>query len=642
MIPTRRQTRRIVAIVLLLAVSPLFAAPAQPSTAAAARDTVTLNMHNAPISAVVQWLAQTTGKAIVLDPRVKGTITILGNASMSVDDAYRVVMEALRVNGYAAVAGEGVLKIVPDSTARTMAPPLVDAFKGPTRTGLAMYVVPLQHLQARELAALLKPLVAPWGNLVAFANNTLLVVDYQDNVKRIAHLARRLDATSQTDIEIVHLDNAPASAVVAIMQKLVGGGEGNAAAGNPQIGFAADDRSNSVLVSGPADERKRMRSVIEGLDKPLGTASNTRVFKLNYLKASDLVPVLKGVTATIKKQSTKQQVSTAEVSIEASDPANAIVVNAPPQLMDQIANVIHKLDVRRSQVLVEALIVEVSDDFAKDLGVEWDTGFSGQRNGGAAATNFGLISTDLNGNIIPGSGLSVGLFHHGNIRAIIRAAASDVSANILSRPSIVTLDNQEAQILVGQNVPFKTGQATSAASSVENPFTTIERKDIGLTLKITPRINKNKEITLDILQKVENITQATTPAEASASDLITNKRSIQTSVLVPDNDILVLGGLIDNDTEETVDKVPFLGDIPILGLLFRSRHTVTTKRDLMIFIQPTIIDDKGVALDATRKRYNLMREAEKTWQDRKAREDKLNKPAELPEFQTIKPQEKSK
>lgn len=633
-----RHACRITAIALLLAVSPLFAAPAGPAAGTTGKGKVTLNMHDAPIGAVVQWLAQTTGKAIVLDPRVKGTITILGNAPMSVDAAYRVVMEALRVNGYTASPGDDALRIVPDSRARTMAPPLEDAFKGPTGPGLAMYVVTLEHLQARELAALLKPLVASTGHLVAFTNNTLLVVDYQDNVKRIAHLAQRLDASNQTDIDIVHLDNAPASAVVAIMQKLVGGGEGTAAAaGNPQVGFAADDRSNSVLVSGPPDQRKRMRSVIERLDKPLAAESGTRVFRLNYQKASDLVPVLQGVTATIKKQSTKQEVTTAEVSIEASDAANAIVVNAPPQLMEQIANIIRKLDVRRSQVLVEALIVEVSDDFAKDLGVQWNTGFNENRRGGAAATNFGLISTDINGNIVPGLGLSVGLFHNGNLRAIIRAAASDVSANILSRPSIITLDNQEARILVGQNVPFKTGQSTGAASNTANPFTTIERKDIGLTLKITPRINKNNEITLDILQQVENITQATTPAEASASDLITNKRSIQTSVLVPDNNILVLGGLIDNTTEETIDKVPFLGDIPILGHLFRSRHTAKTRRDLMVFIQPTIIDDQGVAEGETRKRYEQMRSAEKTWQDRKARENKLDKPAKLPEFESIKP-----
>jgi general secretion pathway protein D len=307
------------------------------------------------------------------------------------------------------------------------------------------------------------------------------------------------------------------------------------------------------------------------------------------------------------------------------------VVNGPASYIEEIAKVIEQTDFRRKQVLVDAIIVEVSDDFAREIGVQWKTAFTDTTSGVVASSNFGLVTMDTDGNAILGQGLSLGFMEAGDLRLLLKAVAVNVDANILSRPSIVTLDNQEAEILVGQNIPLITGQSTGAAATTENPFTTVERKDIGITLKVTPQINEGDAITLDVIQEVENVSAS---ASSEATDIVTNKRSVKTKVLVRDQDVLVLGGLIDTTDQTTVKKVPLLGDIPLVGNLFRTTQTEKLRRNLMVFIRPTILADAESASRVSQERYDTTRDSQQSYyQSPKDRPE----PVILPEFESITP-----
>lgn len=587
--------------------------------------TVTLNMRDANIRAVVHWLGNMTGKHFIIDPRVKGNMTIFAKEPLAVDDAYHVVVEAMKVYGYAAVESDGVVRVVPDVRAKTMPIELADVMGEEQEGDLASYVIRLQNLPAAELVAQLKPLVPPSGHIGATGLNTLLLVDSRSNVKRVVRLAEYIDAQGSFDFDIVPLQNAPADAMREILLGLFPEGQLQAA-------ISADQRSNSLLITGSPGIRQQIRKMANSLDKPQATDANTRVFYLHYLTAAELLPVLRGVTGNIQKEQEGKTNGSSQVSIEALEATNAIVVNGPASYVEEIAHVIEKTDFRRAQVLVDAIIVEVSDDFAREIGVQWKTAFSDTGTGPEAATNFGLVSMDNDGNAILGRGLSLGFMQAGDLRMLLKAVSNTVDANILSRPSIVTLDNQEAEILVGQNIPLITGQSTGPSSTTENPFTTVERKDIGITLKVTPQVNEGDAITLDVVQEVENVAAK---ASSEATDTVTNKRSVKTKVLVQDQDILVLGGLIDTTDQKTVSKVPLLGDIPVLGQLFRTTRVEQLKRNLMVFIRPTILEDSTTASSLSKERYNIAR---KIQQDYYERPKKKAEPVLLPEFETFTPQ----
>ncbi len=565
---------------------------------------LTVNMRDADISAVIQWIAEQTNRKIVVDPRVKGKVTVLANQPMTAEQAYQVFLSVLDVYGFAATESGGILRIFPAAMARSSPAQVIEDYQSLGGGEQAVYVFKAQQVSASRLAELLKPLLATSGYLAAYPDsNTLIIADESANVKRLVSMIRQLDESGDLSIEVVKLKFATAENVAGLITSLL------QKQGEAAFSIASDERSNSLLMSGDPATRSRVRQLVAQLDQPLAATGNTRVVYLHYLDAAELLPILRGMSSAVQKDSKQTAESTSSVSIEASESANAIIMTAPPQMLDLMADVIAQVDIRRAQVLVEAIIVEVSKDFSQTLGVEWNTNLS-NTDGLEAITNFGLKNLDSDGNIsLLGSGLSLGFYRNGSLRALAQAIANENDANILSTPSLLTLDNQEAEILVGSNVPFITGQSTSASSSTTNPFTTIERHDIGLTLKITPQINEGDAVTLDILQEIETISEST----QVENDIVTDKRSVKTKVLVEDESILVLGGLISDETQELERKVPFLGDIPLVGRLFRSTTDQTIKRNLMVFIHPVIVDSEEVAEHITKKNYNLMKELQEKY-----------------------------
>ena len=656
---SRRHARRRSLLAAALATLLLSGAPHPASareTAAAgaenAADLVTLNMHDADIRALIQWIAEQTHKQIVIDPRVQGRVSAYADKPMSIAQAYQVFLALLEVYGYSSSDVDGVLRIYPSAMAKNSPRDVVDDFNRIDNNSQVAYVLEVKNISSSALAQIIKPLLSTSGYIASLdSSNNLIIADNGDNVKRLVELARRLDRGGSLDIDVVKLQHASARDVAQLLSSLVktgGGGAGNS--GSP-LSIAADERSNSILLAGEPANRERARQLIAQIDQPLTTAGSTRVVFLHYLSAEELVPILKGVTAKSQKEAKEETVKNAAVSIEASKSNNAIVMSGPPDLLDSLGDVIAKLDVRRAQVLVEALIVEVDADDTNDLGVLWATSNLDDLHGSGAVAGVNTLgsldavgtttSVDADGNTvtqaIPASGFTLGYYTGGSLQAAIRALATNTKADILSTPSVMTLDNQEAQILVGSNIPVITGQSTSSTSSTSNPFTTYERKDIGVTLKITPQVNSDKSVTLDILQEVQTVADTANTSLASAADIVTNKRSITTKVQVKDGRTLVLGGLISNQTEDVRSKVPILGDMPLIGRLFRSTHSKQTRQNLLVFIHPVVVDSDDVANKVSRDRYEQMRVQQMTYENGKL---KPKGPAPLPEFEEFTPHKK--
>ncbi|NQD81201.1 type II secretion system protein GspD, partial [Pseudomonas sp. CrR14] len=368
---------------------------------------------------------------------------------------------------------------------------------------------------------------------------------------------------------------------------------------------SVDERTNSILISGDPSKRQQLRDVLANLDRPGNIIRDTQVIYLHYLKASELAQILQNVATSLQKQDKDVGISSADISIQANDTTNALIISAPPAIMETVYGVVKRLDIRRAQVLVEAVIVEVSDNKVNELGVQWKSSEGGDG-------LFGGFKSSLKGNAIDSlptnplkldAGLSLGFYSNGSLQALVRALSTDDSMNILSTPNLVTLDNEEGKIVVGQNVPFVTGSSTSASNPSTNPFQTIERQDVGITLKIKPQINEGDSVTLNVYQEISSVS-----SDTSAADIVTNKRSIETRVLIKDNMTLVLGGLISDEVRDAGDRVPFFSKIPVIGRLFRSDRKEVAKKNLMVFIKPTIINDFDQANQLTEGKYNFIRE----------------------------------
>lgn len=588
------------------------------------QELLTINMRDADIGAVIQWIAEQTKKNIVVDPRVKGKVTVLANKAMSADQAYQVFLTMLDVYGYAATDAGGILRIFPAAQANSAPRNLVKEFQALGGGEQIIYVYRANNISATRLAELLRPLLPASGHIAAFPeDNSFIIADESANVKRLVALVSQMDTTGNLDIEVIKLKHAGANDVAGLVQSLIEKETGTL------FSIASDLRSNSLLMSGDPATRDRVSKLIKQLDKPISDSGSTRVVYLHYLNAAEMVPILRGMSAAKQTDSGTESVAKATISIEASESSNALIITAPPDILSMMSDVIAQVDIRRAQVLVEAIIVEVSKDFSQTIGIEWNTSLN-NNDGVEAVTNFGGRTVNSDGDVsLLGTGLSLGFFRNGSLRVLAQALASENDANILSTPSILTLDNQEAEILVGSNVPFITGQSTSFSSTTENPFTTIERQDIGLTLKITPQINEGDAITLDILQEIETIS----PATSVATDIVTNKRSIKTKVLVDDETILVLGGLVSDDTQVLVNKVPFFGDLPLVGGLFRSTTDKIVKKNLMVFIHPVIVDSDKIAKNVTEKNYLLMKNLQEKYNTGKFTSEK----PELEDFTRFTP-----
>ncbi|MGI9232637.1 MAG: type II secretion system secretin GspD [Woeseiaceae bacterium] len=587
---------------------------------------VTLNWKDADIRKVVEAVSEVTGKNFIIDPRVTGKVTLLSATPMSPDAFYEAFLSILQVHGYVAITSGDLIKILPDATARQFAGPIgTSSAVGPD--DLATQVIQVRNVGATQLVPILRPLIPQYGHMVAHAGSNMLIIsDRAANVARMVAIIRRIDQASDEDIEVITLEHASASEIVRIMTQLA---QTPRADGAPvTTSLVADARTNSVLIGGDKSDRLRLRTLIAHLDTPLEDGGDTKVRYLRYADAEDLATKLQQhftaqLTGAAQTGGAAVTPSSAGVSVWADTQTNALVVNAPPKMMRSLMQIVDKLDIRRAQVLVEAIIVEVIADKTAELGVTWAIRDEDGSNTPIGITNFpdlgpGVLqlgsAVGSDGAVDPssliGEGVTVGIGRVSDsgisFASILRALEGDADTNIISTPSIVTTDNEEASLNVGQEVPFVTGSFSNTGSTggAVNPFQTINREQLGVKLTITPQINEGDSMLLQISQEISNIAQS---AEG-AVDLITNERSIETTVIVDDGQILVLGGLLEDVLRESDQRVPILGSIPGLGALFRSRATDKVKTNLLVFIRPTILRDSATVYQETNKKYNYIRD----------------------------------
>lgn len=592
--------------------------------------TITPNYKDADIRQVIEAVGEVTGKNFILDPRIKAQVTMLSATPMSPSAFYEAFLSILSVYGFIAVPSGDVIKILPDANARQV--PGAEMEPGSGRPDdIVTRIIPVQNVAAAQLVPILRPLVPQYGHLVAHPPSNLLIIsDRAANVDRMVRIVVRIDQAADQDYEVIRLEHASANEIVKIVAALNQGAQAAEGGGNSRVTLVADERTNSVLVTGDTTARLRYRALITHLDTPLEEGGDTQVRYLRYTAAVDLATKLQsqysgggGQTAAAKDAAPPTE--RGEVSIWADESTNALIITAPPKIMKSMMGVIDKLDIRRAQVMVEAIIVEVSSDRAAELGVTWAVG-DGDLDNAIGVTKFdnttgviGVGGAILGGaegaaKLAPliGSGLTLGV---GKLResglsfvALIEALEADGSSNIIGTPVLVTLDNEEAEIQVGQEVPFVTGQytdtgATGGGSSSVNPFQTIQREQVGLTLKLTPQINEGNAVRLKVQQEISSILPS-----SQAVDLITSNRSINTVVIVEDRATLVLGGLIQEQVTERQQRVPILGRIPLIGALFRSDNTTKAKTNLMVFIKPTILRDNVQASFETNAKYTYIRD----------------------------------
>ncbi len=581
---------------------------------------VTLNFSDADLTAVINSVSQITGKNFIIDPRVKGKVTVVSSKPLNEDEVYNVFLSILQVHGFATVPTENAIKIIPDAAAKQDSAPFVNSLSSKDGDQLVTKVVVINNVNATQLVPILRPLVAQQGHLAAYAEtNVLIVSDRASNILRISKIIKQIDIKSESEIEFVKLEHAFATEVVRLLTTLSATNSGPKNTATSSVQFSADERTNSILLSGDKKERLKYRSIIAELDQPVESSGNIHVVYLRYAEAENLSKILGSVGKDVQKAMAKNSGAAkaggdSTLNIQADTVSNALVITAPMSIFRSLRSVIQQLDIPRAQVHIEAIIAEVSLDTSNELGVQWVV--DGTPGGNPAlTTNFAGSGTPIT-SLATGAvsaisdGLTLGIGRGDsssfNFITLIRALSGDSDSNLLSTPSIVTLDNQEAEIVVGQNVPFVTGEFSSStgSTSVANPFRTIERQDIGVSLKVKPQINEGNTITMGINQEVSNISGSST----GAVDLVTNKRSLKTVVQLQDGELLVLGGLIDEEFIETQQKVPLLGDIPVIGALFRSKSVSKKKRNLLIFIRANIIKDPEKARLLSHSKYNFIRD----------------------------------
>ncbi|MCG6932630.1 MAG: type II secretion system secretin GspD [Gallionella sp.] len=598
----------------------------------------TLNFVDADIESVIAAVGDYTGTTFIIDPRVKGTLTLVSEKPLTKSQALQLLGSVLRLRGYTIVSGSGYSKVVPEAEAKLQAGP-IQAKAGRRVRGdqIATEVFRLNFESAANLVSVLRPLISPNNTINANpASNTLVITDYADNLVRLGRIIAALDGPENRELEVVPIRYAVATDIAVMVNRLL---ETSGTPAANAISVLAYPRTNSVVVRAPSAARADLaKALIKKLDQPTAQPGNVHVVYLKNAEATKLAQTLRAVvssdTSVTNAGSAPPSVPPSHTLakavlssggsagfIQADPTTNTLIITASEPVYRDLRNVIDKLDARRAQVYIESLIVEVSATKAAELGVQW-AGLSGDANTTTrvgALTGFSsggnnLISqaaANAAGSILPpGNGLTLGVFNKTGLGALAHALESDSSANILSMPNLITLDNEEAKIIVGQNVPFITGQYTTAASagsSTVNPFQTVERQDIGLTLRVKPQISEGGTVKMAIYQETSGID---TSVNTAGAGLATTKRSLDTNVLVDDGQIIVLGGLIDDNMQESVEKVPLLGSIPIIGGLFRYKTKKHVKTNLMVFLRPTIIRTNEQSVDLAADRYDYIRSSE--------------------------------
>ena len=629
---------------------------------------ITLNFVDAEIEAVARALGVATGRAIVVDPRVKGPLTLVTETPVRPSAALAQFGAELRLRGFALVESAGILKIVPEAEAKLLGGPVLTEEPAPARDGLLVtQIFRLQHENANHLLPILRPLISP-NNPITVNNthNALVITDYADNLQRLARIIAALDVGTATDLEVVTLKHAIATDVVGWLRQLLdddGAPGPNRTPGGPRTTVLADPRSNSLLLRASHPARLQLaKALIERLDRPsaASAAANIHVVYLRHADAAQLATTLRAALAAAGapggtdgtpatppaapatapaanpgagspalggavRTATGGAAGTATAAptggqVQADTANNALIITAPEPLYRELRRVIDLLDVRRAQVYVESLIAEVSAEKASEIGVQWQSiiGRNGDGAIGLLGTNFGSGGANIlnlatqNGGQgqLPAPGFNVGLAQRIGgtyvLSALARFLETNGDANILSTPNLLTLDNEEAKIVIGQNVPFITGQytANNTSQGAVNPFQTIERRDVGLTLRVRPQINDQGTVKLQIFQEVSSVLPSSI---GNPSGLITNKRSIESTVMVEDGGIVVLGGLLQDEFGGNQDKVPGLGDVPVLGNLFRSEKRSRKKTNLMVFLRPVVVRDARAGDALALDRYQWMR-----------------------------------
>jgi len=598
----------------------------------AAEEKVSLNFVNADIEEVVRAISHITGKNFLMDPRVKGTINIVSASPIPASLAYDTLLSALRMQGFAAVESDGVTKVMPEADAKLHVPSSSSRNKGGDRLMTRVYM--LKHESAVQMVPVLRPLIAPNNVVVAFpASNALIITDYAGNLKRIEQIVNTIDQASVQGPVAIPIQYTSALDLVTIISRLMQDGSvvftGSTDA-SQRFNLVADPRTNSLLVNTNSPARvQRVRDLVAKLDVEGTSPGNMHVVYLKNANASEMAKTLRAVLSgdtSVASATINTNVASAPATgggiIQADVGTNALIITAPDAIYNNLRAVVGMLDVRRAQVFVEALIAEVTADKVAEFGVQWQslnginqagnqiiggTNFGTTGNIINAAANIGSVGSGLNVGIVNGTTNIPGLGTVLNLGALAKFLESDNNANILSTPNLLTLDNEEAKIIIGQNVPFITGSyAQTGTSTTPSPFQTIERKDVGLTLRIKPQISEGGTVKLKVYQEVSSVQNLT-----NAAGVITNKRSLESTVLVNEGQIVVLGGLIQDSVSVGEDKVPLLGDIPWLGNLFRHEVRHRSKTNLMIFIRPYVLRTADAPNALTESRYDYIRGEQK-------------------------------
>lgn len=593
----------------------------------------TVNLKDTDIQEFIKFVADVTGTTMVVDPNVKGKVRVISSKPVTQSELYDLFLSILDVQGFTAVRSGEVIRIVPSKDARSSPVPLMDEQSPVGTAEYVTQVIRLDNISAAKLIPVLRPLVPQQAHMAAYApSNAIIISDIRSNIGRIVDIIERMDRSAIQTTEVIRLKYGVAEDVVSMLNTLEKSRQGEGAEADKEVVLVADKRTNSVVVTADELSVDRIRKLVSYLDTPLEQSGNVRVVYLEYADAKEVAEVLTRVMQNISRLEdggTNKRSNNSNSTIEADEGTNSLIITADTDEMAALEAVIARLDIRRAQVLIEAIIVEMEITEGRELGLQWlfsnESGLYGSNISTSSAQQArnraiasAIVPEDGSENIgtrevagslaqIPGTTLGWGVVDKNlTMTVILNALETQGNANILSTPSLLTLDNEEAFITVGQQVPFVTGSYTNTGvgNGAQNPFQTIQRQSVGITLKVTPQVNEGDSVVLDITQEVSSISAQI----LAASDVITNERKIETKVLANDSDIVVLGGLVKDDVQDSTQGVPLLSDIPLLGRLFRNDVVTVTKSNLLVFIRPTIIRDDEDLAGATAEKYRFIRE----------------------------------
>lgn len=609
-------------IMVLLAPAP-WPQAAEPS----GEQTWKINIKNADLNEFVVQVAEITGRTFVVDPRIKGNVTVISNTPMTADSVYELFLSVLRVHNWTAVPSGGVIRIQQMQTAKQSPGVEGDLAQLPPEE-LVTRVVAAQNVESAELVKILRPLIPQYGHIAAVANpNVVIVSDHADNISRLIELVRQIDVADDEDVVVVPLEHAFVGNLVAMLEHVAPDQLGRSATGPQRIQIIANERNNSLVLRGKPRPVTEILKLVDKLDQPTTATSGAQVIYLKYADATKVAEMLEGMVGEQQQGSGEEAGPARQTLIRADESLNSIIVRADPSVMREIQDILDGLDIRRTQVLIEAAIVEVSVTDGMNIGVEMAAVDQGGERVPLVSTSLNGVISSLLGDIVNEEGeidaiagvasvesptLGVAKINADGVSfaAVVQALSTSSDANLLSAPSILTLDNQEAKIVVGNEVPFRTGSFTTDSDGSNNPFTTIQREDVGLQLTVTPHIHDDTAVSLEVALEITNVVENAPIGQQAFSDVVTSKRTVENTILADDRQTIVLGGLIQDDITDSQRKVPLLGDIPVLGHLFKSTNKNRTKRNLLVFLRPTVVRNKEEADGVTNRKYDDIWEVE--------------------------------